>query len=96
MFVVMDIKAAGWQCSGAGAARRSEKKARSGEEDGAFWPASLVMHMHQPPATTDNDEQRGDSPQQNYRHCFLLRRPGADSTGAESKRSSSLRVDINH
>src|SRR5947208_17063106 len=75
MFVVMDIKAAGWQCSGAGAARRSEKKARSGEEDGAFWPASLVMHMHQPPATTDNDEQRGDSPQQNYRHCFLLRDP---------------------
>jgi hypothetical protein len=31
-----------------------QEKARSGEGDRAF--CRLVLHMHQPPATTDNDE----------------------------------------
>jgi len=93
MFVVMDIKAAGWQCSGAGAARRSEKKARSGEEDRAFWPASDAYA-----SATSHHRQRRTTwgfPTTELQALLPPPRLRADSTGAESKRSSSLRVDIN-
>jgi hypothetical protein len=51
MFEVMAIKV---RTHSAAAQARREKKARSGKADRAL--GGLVMHMHQPPATTCNDE----------------------------------------